>query len=365
MAQNVIFKFGTQAQYDALMEKNPNALYWITDTQRLYRGEELFAVGAAASESAAGLLSAEDKAQLDSMIGTMDNKVDKDVFSPVGRARIFNEADGGGAKFEGVNGYASFAGVNSDVKDGIGAQLYDIEVESSQGAKLDVTARGIFYTTGQTSMLPAAQRDVEANEIVTRKEVSGLVGVLHFRGVFESLDDVTDPQNGDVVIVGNKEYVYVNIAGQPVGWKEFGDEGIYETKAEAAAEHAVLNAAVVAERERAIAEEAKKVNAVINGSTGVARIFNESDGGGAKFEHTDGTEAFVGVNNGGENGLMAQIYADKKVGDKWVGSRINVYHDKIFYTSKAAVLGGVAHNAPECEIATLGDIEAALTWQSM
>ena len=144
MAQNVIFKFGTQAQYEALIEKNPMALYWITDTQRLYRGEALFAVGVAASESAAGLLSAEDKALLDSMVGTMDDKVDKDVFSAAGRARIFNEADGGGAKFEGVNGYAAFAGVNDDVKDGVGAQLYDIEVESGQGSKLDVTARGIF-----------------------------------------------------------------------------------------------------------------------------------------------------------------------------------------------------------------------------
>jgi len=94
----------------------------------------------------------------------------------------------------------------------------------------------------------------------------------------------------------------------------------------------------------------------ITGTNGVGLIFNEADGGGAKFEHNDGTEVFVGVNDGGENGMMAQIYADKSVNGQWVGSRINVYHDGIYYVSKTAQQAGSVKNDPNCEIATKGDV---------
>ena len=98
----------------------------------------------------------------------------------------------------------------------------------------------------------------------------------------------------------------------------------------------------------------------VTGTNGTGLIFNESDGGGAKFEHNDGTEAFVGVNDGGENGMMAQIYADKSVNGQWVGSRINVYHDGIYYVSKTAQAAGSVKNDPDCEIATKGDLEGII-----
>ena len=65
---NVLFKTGTQAQYDALTTKNENALYWLLDTQKLYKGELLFAVGTEATTASAGLLSATDKAKLDALV---------------------------------------------------------------------------------------------------------------------------------------------------------------------------------------------------------------------------------------------------------------------------------------------------------
>lgn len=64
---NVKFYFGTQAKYDALAEKNPIALYFIEDTQRLYKGDVLMATGADASSMAAGLMSSEDKMKLDEL----------------------------------------------------------------------------------------------------------------------------------------------------------------------------------------------------------------------------------------------------------------------------------------------------------
>ena len=75
MSQNVIFKVGLRAQFDAIVTKDQNTLYWLHDTQQLYKGDVLFGTGALASETAAGLLSAEDYKQLQELIvtgGTVD-----------------------------------------------------------------------------------------------------------------------------------------------------------------------------------------------------------------------------------------------------------------------------------------------------
>ena len=70
-------------------------------------------------------------------------------------------------------------------------------------------------------------------------KVSGAAGAMRFRGAFEKLEDVTDPENGDVVIVGTKEYVY-NGNATPAAWVEIGDEGAWDPKGAAAT--AELNA---------------------------------------------------------------------------------------------------------------------------
>lgn len=70
-------------------------------------------------------------------------------------------------------------------------------------------------------------------------KVSGAAGAMRFRGAFEKLEDVTDPENGDVVIVGTKEYVY-NGNATPAAWVEVGDEGAWDPKGAAAT--AELNA---------------------------------------------------------------------------------------------------------------------------
>ena len=66
---NVRFiKVKLQATYDALTTKDPKVLYWIEDSQRLYCGETLYGTGAMATATVAGLLSAEDKKKLDSLV---------------------------------------------------------------------------------------------------------------------------------------------------------------------------------------------------------------------------------------------------------------------------------------------------------
>jgi len=103
-----------------------------------------------------------------------------------------------------------------------------------------------------------------------------------------------------------------------------------------------------------------KVAKEINGTNGKALIFNESDGGGAKFEHSDGTWSFAGVNDGGENGIAGQIYALKKNAEnKLEGTRIDVTKNAMYYTvgADAASNRMVADN----EIATKGNIDEAIS----
>ena len=95
----------------------------------------------------------------------------------------------------------------------------------------------------------------------------------------------------------------------------------------------------------------------VQGTNGTSYVWNEQTGGGARFVHTDGTESFVGVNDGGENGMVAQIYADKQVDGNWVGSRINVYQKGIFYhNAEDKASDGYVADDPNHEIATKGDV---------
>lgn len=120
-----------------------------------------------------------------------------------------------------------------------------------------------------------------------------------------------------------------------------------------------LDARIDTEAATRAVEDAKKVDKEIVSDGNKALIFNEADGGGAKFEHSDGTESFVGVNNGGESGIAAQIYADKLVDGKWQGAKIDVKNTGIYYTvgNKSAAERDVAAN----EIAVKGDVSAEAT----
>ena len=100
-----------------------------------------------------------------------------------------------------------------------------------------------------------------------------------------------------------------------------------------------------------------KVDRNMNGANGKALIFNESDGGGAKFEHNDGTWSFAGVNDGGENGIAGQIYAVKKNADgKMEGTRIDVTKGAMYYTVGAA--SAAERMVADNEIAVKGDVKA-------
>ena len=69
MPNNVIFKKGTSEQFQVIEQKDVSTLYWLEDTQELYNGDKLYGTGKEATAQKAGLMSAADKAKLDSMTG--------------------------------------------------------------------------------------------------------------------------------------------------------------------------------------------------------------------------------------------------------------------------------------------------------
>jgi hypothetical protein len=62
-----------KSTFEALEAKDSLALYWIAETSELYKGDQLFGKGALATQEAAGLLSAEDKAKLDELVAASGN----------------------------------------------------------------------------------------------------------------------------------------------------------------------------------------------------------------------------------------------------------------------------------------------------
>ena len=65
------------------------------------------------------------------------------------------------------------------------------------------------------------------NEINTK--VGNLTGALTWKGKFDTLPAVTDYEAGNVVSVGNKEYV-LTVTGSTKAWEELGDEDSYLLK---------------------------------------------------------------------------------------------------------------------------------------
>lgn len=301
----------------------------------------------------------------------ISGKVDRELQGTNGKALIFNESDGGGAKFEHNDGTNSFIGVNDGGKDGVAGQLYAVDRATNTGARINITAKGMFYTNGKNTYR------YEANdEIATKGDIAALGSALHYIGMTEAAAGETVEHalarivaayqeshagyvlsEGAVAIVDSAEFIY---NGET--WQEFGDVSLYATKADLQAAQEALEDLIAAEQTARIAGDTelraeinKRTLENLEGPNGTARIWNESDGGGVQFTHTDGTRSFTGVNDGGKNGVTGQLYSvDTKNGN--LGTRLNMTNDGFYYTSGKS---NPSYTAAD-ELATKGDIDSAL-----
>lgn len=107
-----------------------------------------------------------------------------------------------------------------------------------------------------------------------------------------------------------------------------------------------------------------KTDEMIEGTNGKSYIWNETSGGGARFVNNDGTTSFVGVNEGGADGIGVQIY--DKDNSTNVGTRINVYTKGAYYIPNMSNSdANYTADDPNREIAVKGDIENLATAESL
>ena len=158
---NVLFKFGTLAQYNALVTKDANTLYWLTDVSELRKGEQLFGKGAAASATAAGLLSAEDYIKLQELIAA--GPASKQLV-PVDGSIVIN-----------------------DGKIGIG-------ISATEGNLIKIVDDGIFAAVDKVTITQVTGLEDRLTAIE-----NAAIGGIHYRGSVATKDELpTDAMQGDL-----------------------------------------------------------------------------------------------------------------------------------------------------------------------
>ena len=193
---NVKFFFGTQDKYDALSTYDDLALYFITDTQRLYRGSQLFATGSLATAATAGLMSSDDKKSLDDLI-----------------------ASGGSAlNLQPVDGSISV----TDGEDG--AKKIGVAISAEEGNALSLKEDGLFVKTPEEVAIPEysleQQTVAEGDFLSTYKLKKTLNGQDTYVGDSINIPKVNDKYLQSAVLKTVEE------DGQPYEEAKIGDKYI-------------------------------------------------------------------------------------------------------------------------------------------
>ena len=180
MAVNMNVKFcftSTLEKFIALEDKNPLALYFITDEATgqnyLYKGSEMIAAGHEATAQFAGLMSAADKAKLDNIAETA-----LAALTPLdGSINIVDDENGG--KKIGVNVSATVGNLVAVKDDGL---FVNVAIDNVDGLK---------------EKLDAIEKSAE--------------GGVHYKGSVATIDDLpTDAVQGDLyeVLEDNSEWCF-------------------------------------------------------------------------------------------------------------------------------------------------------------
>lgn len=82
-----------KSTFDALETKDSAALYWIEQTQELYRGSTLYGTGRVVTDEFAGLMSPEDKAKLDALVASSGSLAGLSAVD--GTIKLADTTDGG------------------------------------------------------------------------------------------------------------------------------------------------------------------------------------------------------------------------------------------------------------------------------
>lgn len=175
---NVLFKIGTKAQFQAIATKSETTLYWLSDTQELYKGDVLFGTGALATQSAAGLLSPEDKKKLDELVSGGVSGL-----SPVDGTIVLTDDENGGKKI-------------------------GVAIAPDSGNALVAVEGGLFVASVDLTDVQNRLTAVEGSIAQLQEDI---IGGIRYKGSVATIDELpADAKQGDLyeVTYDGSEWCY-------------------------------------------------------------------------------------------------------------------------------------------------------------
>lgn len=173
---------------------------------------------------------AEIKGLVDTLNGadTINGSVAKSIKTAIGNLKNEDEAVDHQfvtevAEADGVVTVSRAALVADDIPDLTLEKITDAGTVASEDLNTTALADADSETATLNENIPTAAQVVK----YVKDKTAAISGVLHFRGIVESTADITDPAQGDVVIIKDttKEYIYDGI-----NWQEMGDESAFVLK---------------------------------------------------------------------------------------------------------------------------------------
>lgn len=145
---------------------------------------------------------------------------------------------------------------------------------------------------------------------------AGLTGAMHFKGKVDALPAVTDYVAGDVIIVGQKEYVLLDDAGTK-SWSLLGDEGSYAVKGSITNADIAANAAIAQSKIDGLTTALDaKLDSTVAAFTYVAKVTGKSlidDALITKLTNIDTGAQVNKIESIKANGTLLTITADKSI----------------------------------------------------
>lgn len=247
-------------------------------------------------------------------------------------------------------------------------------------AATDIPELAISKITGLQDALDGKQAtvawqsdnyDPATNKAITKSDldaaVAGLAGAVHFIGVKEELPATSN--NGDICIVGNKEYVY---STSDSAWHELGDETIYAVKgqikdADIASDASIaqskiagltdaLNAKANASDLGTMAGEEKTDYVTKADASGYNDILTKTVAGTTYETKTDATAKLTEAKGYTDSAIQGLDVAEVAVGAGEILSAISETDGKIAVTKRALV----AADIPELAISKITDLQTSL-----
>ena len=129
---------------------------------------------------------------------SVENRVERQILSNGNEALIFNESDGGGAKFtNAAKNTVSFVGVN-DGSNNIDVQIYAKDRATNTGTRINVNKNGAYYTV-KNSMAFTAE-----DEIATKRDLNQTAPVF-----YDSVSNFPNPgENGKIYVDTDTNSLY-------------------------------------------------------------------------------------------------------------------------------------------------------------